>query len=102
MVERHIDDRSIHDLDESREHDGQGDDPFGPFVHFPTSTVGSTDIPRRRACPASVSLSSTILTGTLCTTLTYWPVAFSGGKRENTTPVPAIMLSTVPLNTLSG
>jgi len=39
-------------------------------------------------------------TGTRWTTFTQLPVAFSGGRSENTAPVPAEMLSTEPVKDL--
>ena len=41
-------------------------------------------------------------TGSRCTTLTQLPDAFSGGSREKLEPVPGLVLSTVPVNVLSG
>jgi hypothetical protein len=36
MIEGNIDDRGVHDLDESWEHDCQGDN---PFIHFAEKTL---------------------------------------------------------------
>ena len=60
-------------------------------------TVGVTDMPGRSRCSGSCPGSSTILTGTRCTTLTKLPVAFSGGSRLKRAPVAPAMLSTLPL-----
>lgn len=62
-------------------------------------TVAITDMPGRRANCAEAGMSRRILTGMRCTTFTKLPVAFSGGKRLKTDPVPGLRLSTVPVNT---
>ena len=54
-------------------------------------------MPGRSRCSGSWPASSTIFTGTRCTTLTKLPVAFSGGSRLNRAPVAAAMLSTLPV-----
>src|SRR4051812_16158243 len=46
-----------------------------------TSTDGTTLIPGARRTSGSAGCSKTILTGTRWTTLTKFPVAFSGGIR---------------------
>ena len=46
--------------------------------------------------------SSTIFTGTRCTTLVKLPVALSGGSRAKVLPVPGDQLSTWPVSTRSG
>jgi len=43
-----------------------------------------------------------IFTGTRCTTFTKLPVAFSGGSRLNTAPVPGCRLSMCPLKDIPG
>ena len=61
----------------------------------------TADIPARIGCGFPTSFcSSRIFTGTRCTTFTQLPVAFSGGSRENRAPVPALMESTLPWNTI--
>ena len=54
----------------------------------PVSIVGSTDIPGRTRVPSEGCSSSTIFTGTRCTTLVKLPVALSGGSSANVLPVP--------------
>ena len=61
-----------------------------------------TDMPGRSVTPGDADGSMRILTGTRCTTLTKLPVAFSGGNRLKTEPVPGLRLSTVPASTASG
>src|SRR4030095_9520727 len=65
-------------------------------------TVAITDIPGRRTNGAAAGMSRRILTGIRCTTFTKLPVAFSGGNRLKTDPVPGLRLSIVPVNTWSG
>ena len=65
----------------------------------PTGVHGRrTDMPGRSRCSGSWLPSSTIFTGTRCTTLTKLPLAFSGGSRLKRDPVAAAMLSTLPVN----
>jgi hypothetical protein len=66
-----------------------------------TSTATSTERPTRSGRSTGGS-SSTIFTGTRCTTFTQLPDAFSGGSSENTAPVPEAMLSTRPRKTVPG
>src|SRR5215813_11154920 len=65
-------------------------------------TVAITDMPGRSANGAEAGGSRRILTGRRWTTFTKLPVAFSGGKRLKTDPVPGLRLSIVPVNTWSG
>jgi len=62
-----------------------------------TLTSGSTDMPGRSKCCGSCSWLKRILTGSLCTTLTKLPLAFSGGRRLNNVPAAPGRFSTVPL-----
>ncbi len=48
---------------------------------YRNQTFGSTDIPGRRSCSGSRPASKVIFTGMRWTTLTKFPVAFSGGKQ---------------------
>ena len=50
---------------------------------------------------AASPVSSFSRTGMRCVTLTQLPVAFCAGSSENSAPVPAPMLSTVPWNDVS-
>ena len=59
-------------------------------------------MPGRSRCSGSCPGSSTIFTGTRCTTFTKLPVAFSGGSRLNRAPVAAAMLSTCALKFLAA
>src|SRR5215469_410744 len=61
-----------------------------------TLTRGSTDIPGRNACLGSWFGLKRIRTGSLCTTLTKLPLAFSGGRRLNSVPAAPGRFSTVP------
>jgi hypothetical protein len=65
-------------------------------------TVAIMDMPGRKTNGAETGMSRRILTGMRCTTFTKLPVAFSGGKRLKTEPVPGLRLSIVPANTWSG
>ena len=60
--------------------------------------VTNADMPARSEWWASVACfgSRTIFTGTRWTTLTQFPVAFSGGSSEKREPVPALIESTLP------
>ena len=58
-------------------------------------TVGTTDMPGRSGRCGSWPSSSTIRTGTRCTTLTKLPLEFSGGSRLNFEPVAAPTLGDV-------
>src|SRR5579862_2504392 len=63
----------------------------GGSAHYLTHTFGTTDIPGRSSCPLFSPASKTIFAGMRCTTFTKLPVAFSGGKRLNRSPLaPAI------------
>jgi hypothetical protein len=53
-----------------------------------TSTDGITDRPGHRGALGLGEESTEIFTGTRWTTLTKLPVAFSGGRRLNTAPLP--------------
>ena len=55
-----------------------------------------TERPIRSLWSGSEPESILILTGSRWTTLTQFPVAFSGGRREKAAPVPALKLSTFP------
>ncbi len=54
-------------------------------AHF-KCTTGSTEIPSGSGCAESSPLSMTIFTGTRCTILTKFPVAFSAGNAEKREP----------------
>ena len=60
------------------------------------SIFASTDIPGRTNVPSAESASSTIFTGTRCTTLVKLPVALSGGSSANSWPLAGARLSTWP------
>ena len=66
------------------------------------SIVASTDMPGRTSGPSDGFWSSTIFTGTRCTTLVKLPVALSGGSSAKVLPVPGDQLSTWPVSSRSG
>src|SRR4030095_10664850 len=84
--QRHVDDGGVEHFHEGREHDGDRDHPWIDGFHC-VYTVGTTDMPGRSMCSGSCPSSSTIFTGTRCTTFTKLPVALSGGRRLNRAPV---------------
>ena len=59
-------------------------------------------MPGRTSVPSAGFGSSTIFTGTRCTTLVKLPVALSGGSKAKVLPVPGDQLSTWPVSTRSG
>src|SRR5690606_35570839 len=61
-----------------------------------TSTSTSIDRPTRSGCAFSSSGSSSMRTGTRCTTLIQLPVAFCAGRSAKALPVPASSPTTVP------
>src|SRR3989442_880363 len=68
-----------------------------------TRIVTMTDIPARSVCGLPNSRASRrIFTGTRWTTLTQFPVAFSGGSSEKRAPVPAESELTLPVKARSG
>ena len=69
-----------------------------PMTLISYTPSASPTCPGRSRCSGSWPGSSTIFTGTRCTTFTKLPVAFSGGSRLKRAPVAAAMLSTLPLN----
>src|SRR5215472_6536473 len=71
------------------------------LASYLTLIVTTADIPALSVCGLPNSFgSSRIFTGTRWTTLTQFPVAFSGGKREKRAPVPALIESTTPWSVL--
>src|SRR6185312_6599043 len=75
--------------------------PLGGSVR--RSTVAVTDRPGRSWSSRSAGTSwIVILTGTRCTILVKFPVAFSGGRSANCAPLPGARLSTVPLKCTPG
>src|SRR5580692_6331159 len=102
MRQRDVDDGGVENLHERRQRDGDGDEPR-IVARFPgrarigccglcahrTVTAGSAEMPSGSGMFGSSPLSITILTGTRCTTLTKFPVAFSGGNAVNFDPEPS-------------
>src|SRR6185437_75127 len=64
--------------------------------------ISTTTLMPERSRRVSSSLSKAMRTGTRCTTLTQFPVAFCGGRMENCEPVPGLTATTVPLKVWSG
>ena len=62
---------------------------------WPVSISTITLMPERSRRVSS-SLSKAMRTGTRCTTLTQFPVAFCGGRIENCAPVPGLTATTCP------
>ncbi len=61
-----------------------------------------TDNPGRSPPKVPASPSSTMRTGTRCTILVKFPVAFSGGSRLNCAPVAGATLATCPCSVSPG
>src|ERR1035441_2450071 len=108
----YVGDAGIQHLHERRQHHGQGDDPridgdtcivaglHGGCACYLVMLllviiVAFTFMPGRRITPSG-SEAKTIFTGMRSTTLTKFPVAFSGGSRLMRAPVPPAMESTFP------
>src|SRR5213594_543865 len=124
----HVRHARVEDLHHGHEHDRDGDQPLpcggqggcwsgvhecatrvGGLRQVPpgcvhrTRIVTMTDIPARSVCGLPNSRESRrIFTGTRWTTLTQFPVAFSGGSSENRAPVPAESELTMPVKARSG
>ena len=62
------------------------------------SMVTTTDRPGRSKGTIAPSFGKAMRTGTRCTILVKFPVAFSGGSRLNSAPLPGAKLSTQPLS----
>src|SRR5205823_4842639 len=112
VTQRDVGDRRVENLHEGRDRDHERDEirimaaGRGTFrrpgrarvrrdIRHRTLVQGTTDIPG----PTGTSdgqLSTTILTGTRCTTFTKLPVAFSAGSRLKTVPEPGCTDSTWP------
>ena len=75
---------------------------FDRTTRLPHPDLGLDRHARRNPFDASPGSSSTIFTGTRCTTFTKLPVAFSGGSRANAEPVPRWRLSTWPISLRCG
>ena len=58
-------------------------------------------MPARRSRTSSVGANS-MRTGTRCTTLTQFPLAFCGGRIANCAPVPGLTAATMPRNVRPG
>src|SRR6185437_3285452 len=69
--------------------------------HF-VLTSASTERPGRSDAWMAASAAILIRTGTRWTILVKLPVAFSGGSRANSEPVPGARLSTVPSTLAPG
>src|ERR1022692_271304 len=107
MRQRHVSHAGVQHFHESSQHHREGDNPrinrdscivvvrwhgnSGQRVMM----VASTFMPGR-STTSDGNESKTILTGMRSTTLTKFPVAFSGGSRLIRAPVPPAMESTFP------
>jgi hypothetical protein len=67
----------------------------------PVSMATVALMPARSRLTSS-SWSMAMRTGTRCTTLTQFPLAFCGGRMANCAPVPGLMAAIVPWNVWSG
>src|ERR1035438_5203697 len=109
--QRYVGDAGIQHFHERRQHHRQSDDPridsdtwiaavwHGGYARYLelllVIMVAFTFMPGRSTTPSG-NESKTIFTGMRSTTLTKFPVAFSGGSRLMRAPVPPAMESTFP------
>ena len=113
MVEGDVDHRGVDGyLEKGGKHHGEGYDPLagvfhgeplhGSDVSHLVMMVGTTERPTRKACSGSVPLIEHDLHRHPLDHLDEIARRVFGGKRENADPVPAMTLSTFPVNVLPG